>query len=131
MNFSLNDFPWINACLNGTAALLLIRGYIFIKQHKMKQHALCMFSAFIVSIIFLVSYLNYHYYHGATRYPHVGFIRYIYYSILISHTTLAVVQVPLIFIVLYRAYKRQFQKHKRIARVTLPIWIYTSITGVV
>jgi len=97
----------------------------------MKQHAFCMVSAFTVSSLFLACYLYYHYHHGATRYSGTGFLRYLYYSILSSHTILAVVQLPLILVTLYRAATKQFHRHKKIARVTLPIWLYTSITGVI
>ena len=85
----------------------------------------------IVSLLFLASYLTYHYYHGTTRFPGTGIARPIYFTILISHTILAIVIVPLVAITLYRALREDFVRHRRIARITFPLWLYVSITGVV
>ncbi len=127
----ISRLPAINAGLNTTSALLLILGYLFIRQRALKAHSLCMVTACITSTLFLISYLTYHYYHGATKFEGVGFIRFIYFSILISHTVLAVVIVPLAVTTLFRGLSGQFQKHVQIARVTLPLWLYVSVTGVV
>ncbi len=123
--------PALNACLNGASALLLLAGYFFIRGKKITAHRICMGSAFITSVIFLISYLIYHFHHGSTRYSHTGIIRIIYFSILISHTLLAVVIVPLILVTFRRALRGDFQKHAAIARVTFPLWLYVSVTGVV
>lgn len=125
------SIPLVNAMLNATSALLLICGFIFIKFKRILCHKMCMLCACIVSSVFLTSYVIYHYHHGATRFLGQGLIRWIYFSILISHTVLAIVIVPLILITLYRAFHHRFDEHRRIARLTLPIWLYVSVTGVV
>jgi uncharacterized membrane protein YozB (DUF420 family) len=127
----LSSFPILNASLNATCALLLISGYSFIRRRNITAHKICMACAFMVSILFLIFYLYYHYHHGATPFQGQGWIRPVYFSILISHTILAIAIVPLILITLYRAFKEQFDRHMRIARWTLPLWLYVSITGVV
>jgi len=111
---------------------LLLTGFYFIRVKKnQKAHALCMISALTVSALFLISYLTYHYFHGSEPFLGEGFIRPIYFSILISHTILAVVILPLIGITVFHAVRKNFDKHKKIARITLPLWLYVSITGVV
>jgi putative membrane protein len=113
------------------SALLLVTGFYFIKFKKdVNAHRFCMLSAFGVSILFLISYLTYHYFHGATRFLGQGIFRPVYFSILISHTFLAVVIVPLILITLSFAIRGNFEKHKKIARITFPLWLYVSVTGV-
>jgi len=129
MDYSI--LPSINAALNATSAILLTLGFIFIRQRAIKAHTMCMVSAFGTSILFLISYLTYHYHTGSTPFTGEGIIRLVYFSILISHTTLAVVIVPLVIITLYRAVRGQFGKHMTIARITLPLWLYVSVTGVV
>ncbi len=129
MDISL--FPPVNASLNATSALLLILGYIFIKQRAITAHTMAMIAAFITSSVFLVFYLIYHYHHGSTRFQGQGGWRLVYFSILISHTILAVVQVPLILMTFFHALKGNFVKHVRLARITFPIWLYVSLTGVV
>lgn len=124
-------FPPVNASLNATSALLLILGYIFIKQRAITAHTMAMIAAFITSSVFLVFYLIYHYHHGSTRFQGQGGWRLVYFSILISHTILAVVQVPLILMTFFHALKGNFVKHVRLARITFPIWLYVSLTGVV
>ena len=127
----LSDLPTLNAVLNGTSAVLLTTGYFFIRRRKITAHKTCMVSASIVSILFLVSYVIYHQSVGFTRFTGEGLIRVAYFSILIPHTILAVVAVvPLAAITLYRALRGQFDRHRRIARWTLPIWLYVSVTGV-
>lgn len=127
----ISDLPTINAILNGISALFLMAGFLFIKQKRVTTHKTCMLVAFTTSILFLISYLTYHYQVGSVRFTGQGWIRSVYFVILISHTTLAAVIVPLALITLYRAWKEQFVKHRKIARWTLPIWLYVSVTGVV
>jgi uncharacterized membrane protein YozB (DUF420 family) len=123
--------PHLNACLNATSAVLLIAGYSFIRARKIVAHRACQITALIVSILFLTSYLIYHYNHGSTRFQGTGIVRPIYFTILITHTILAIVIVPLIIVTFYRALRNDFVRHRRIARITLPLWLYVSITGVI
>ena len=122
--------PHLNAFLNASSAVLLVAGYSFIRRGKISAHKRCQLSALTASILFLISYLTYHYFHGATRFPGQGIARPIYFTILISHTILAVVIVPLVVVTLTRALRGDFQRHRRIARITLPLWLYVSVTGV-
>jgi len=131
MNDYISYLPHLNACLNGTSAVLLFTGYSFIRARNVAAHRACQVSALIVSILFLASYLTYHYHHGATRFQGTGLVRPIYFTILTSHTILAVVIVPLVALTFYRALRQDFARHRRIARITLPIWLYVSITGVI
>jgi len=130
-------FPAVNATLNGASAVLLLTGRRLIAQRKIRQHRAVMISAVVTSSLFLVCYLTYHallqiYAHGAiTRFQGTGISRPIYFSILLSHTTLAVITVPLVLITLNRGLKERFDKHRAIARWTFPIWLYVSVTGVV
>ena len=129
---TLSFLPTLNAFLNGTSALFLLTGFYFIRVKKnQKAHALCMVSALTISALFLISYLTYHYFHGSEPFLGEGFIRLLYFSILISHTILAIVILPLIAITLFYAVRKNFAKHKRIAQWTFPIWLYVSITGVI
>lgn len=128
---SLSILPAVNAALNGTSALLLSVGYLFIRRKKVTAHKVCMGSAFATSALFLASYLTYHYHVGSTPFGGTGFIRAIYFTILISHTILAATMVPLALVTLSRALKGRFSKHVRIARWTLPLWLYVSVTGVI
>ena len=126
------DLPAVNATLNATSTVLLCAGYVCILQKKIAWHKVCMLAAFTVSTIFLICYLTYHYYHGATTFPkQYLWPRRIYLTILISHTILAVTIVPMILITLRRAWREQFDRHKIIARWTLPLWLYVSVTGVI
>ena len=127
----ISYLPHLNAILNATCALLLFSGYSFIRAGRVAAHRTCQMAAVIVSVIFLASYLTYHYQHGATRFAGEGLARPIYFTILISHTILAIVIVPLVGITLYRALKADFVRHRKIARLTLPLWLYVSITGVI
>lgn len=126
----LGFLPHLNALLNSASAILLVTGYLFIRRHQVKAHRACQVSAVITSALFLISYLTYHYYHGTTRFNGQGLARAVYFTILISHTILAIVIVPMVLITLYRAIRNDFERHRRIARWTLPIWIYVSVTGV-
>ena len=123
--------PHLNACLNATSAILLFSGWRFIKAHNVAAHRACQISALIVSLLFLASYLTYHYSHGTTRFQGMGLARPIYFTILTSHTILAIVIVPLVALTFYRAFRADFVRHRHIARITLPLWLYVSITGVI
>ena len=123
--------PHLNALLNTTSAILLLAGFRFIRRGRIRAHRNCQLTALFSSTFFLASYLTYHYFHGATRFPGQGIARPIYFIILITHTILAVVIVPLIFVTLYRAVRLDFIRHKKIARWTLPLWLYVSVTGVI
>ena len=131
MNDYISYLPHLNACLNGTSAVLLISGYWFIRSGNVAAHRTCQVSALVVSLLFLASYLTYHYHHGTTRFQGTGLVRPIYFTILISHTILAIVIVPLVALTFYRALRQDFTRHRRIARITLPLWLYVSITGVI
>lgn len=128
---SVSDLPALNASLNGVCAAFLMAGYVFIRQNRQQAHRNCMVSAFVTSCLFLISYLVYHSLAGATRFQGQGWIRPIYFTLLISHTILATAIVPLVFLTLARAIKSRFDLHRRIARWTWPIWMYVSVTGVV
>jgi len=122
--------PHLNAFLNATSGILLIAGYKFIRRGRIAAHKRCQLSALTASSLFLASYLTYHYFHGSTRFPGQGIARPIYFTILISHTFLAVVIVPLVGVTLTRALRSDFERHRRIARITFPLWLYVSATGV-
>jgi uncharacterized membrane protein YozB (DUF420 family) len=125
------QLPTVNATLNGIAAVLLVIGWVLIRQRKIQAHRAVMLSAFACSILFLVSYLVYHYQVGSVRFQGEGAIRTVYFAILISHTLLATAVPFLAAITLFRALKERFAKHRAIARWTLPIWLYVSVTGVI
>ncbi len=128
---NIQMLPALNAGLNLTSAVLIILGLVFIKQKAWTGHALCMCLAMFVSTLFLVSYIYYHYHHGRTPFPYHGWIRPVYFTILISHTILAVTIPLLTIMTLSRALRSQFEKHVKIAKITFPIWLYVSVTGVV
>ena len=130
-SLSLSALPTLNAALNATCAFLLVAGYLCIRRRKVLAHKLCMGSAFAVSTLFLISYLTYHYHVGSVRFGGQGWIRAVYFTILISHTSLAVLILPLALVTLSRALAGRFDKHVRIARWTLPLWLYVSVTGVI
>jgi len=121
----------LNATLNGTSAILLAGGYAAIRAGKREVHKRFMVSAFLVSCAFLVSYLVYHYYVGHVPFQGQGWIRPVYFVLLFSHTILAIVIVPMILVTLRRAWLERFDKHRLIARWTLPLWFYVSVTGVI
>ena len=127
----VHDLPAVNATLNATSAVLLTTGYRLIRQGRRETHKRVMLAAFAVSILFLTSYLVYHSQVGSVRYPHSGPIRTIYLSILVSHTVLAAAVPVLAIVTLRRSLKGEFSRHRRLARWTLPIWLYVSVTGVV
>jgi uncharacterized membrane protein YozB (DUF420 family) len=131
------DLPAVNATLNGLSASFLVAGFVFIKRGNKIAHRNCMISAFVTSVIFLGCYLTYHGYlayalhRGPTRFVNPHWFHPIYLTILLTHTVLAVVIVPLIITSLWRAKMERFELHKKIARWTLPLWLYVSVTGVV
>lgn len=123
--------PHLNACLNATSGVLLLAGFYFIRRGRVTAHLRAMTSALIVSAAFLVSYLVYHAQHGSTRFPGQGIIRPAYFTLLLTHTILAVLVVPLVVVTLRRAWRGDFSRHRRIARWTFPLWLYVSVTGVI
>jgi uncharacterized membrane protein YozB (DUF420 family) len=129
--------PHLNAILNTTSGLFLIAGFIFIRRRRIAAHRASMIAAFVASTIFLISYVLYHsllaYYlgQGPTKFKGEGFIRPVYFVILITHTILAITVVPFILMTLVRALRGKFEKHRQIARWTLPVWLYVSVTGVI
>lgn len=127
---TVQDLPTLNATLNSIAGVLLLSGYIAIKKDKRDLHRNLMISALIVSTAFLVSYLIYHYNVPSKKFPDLGWIKVIYLVILIPHIILAAAMVPMIIKTFWHAYKQEWEKHKKIARITFPIWIYVSVTGV-
>ena len=124
-------YPVIDASLNGTSAVLLLVGRRLIKRGRMAAHRLVMIIALVSSSLFLTSYLYYHWHVGSVHFQGQGWSRPVYFSILISHTILAAVIVPMIVITLSRALREKFDKHQAIARWTYPLWLYVSVTGVV
>ena len=127
----VHSLPAVNATLNGTAAILLVTGYTLIRKGHVYAHKRVMLTAFGVSVAFLICYLVYHAQVGSVHYPRGGAIRIVYYTILITHTILAACVPVLAIITLRRALRGDFVRHRRIARWTLPIWLYVSVTGVV
>jgi len=129
---SISVLPHLNATLNAASGIFLLLGYWFIRRKRIWQHKICMLSAVTVSILFFISYGIYHYNAGSKAFAGQGFIRSIYFTILISHTVLAVVNVPIVVVTLVRAFKEKFYEHARLAsRFTFPLWMYVSITGVI
>lgn len=128
---SVTDLPAVNAALNATSAVLLTAGYLAIRRRRINLHRACMLSALGVSVLFLTSYLFYHYHTGSTAFAGEGWVRPVYFAILIPHTILAATIVPLALVTVYRALRRDFARHRRIARFTLPVWLYVSVTGIV
>ena len=121
----------LNATLNGTSAILLTCGYLAIRARRIAVHKTFMIAAFLTSTAFLISYLAYHYRVGHVAFQGQGWIRPVYFTLLLTHTVLAAVIVPLIIITLRRAWLERFDKHSLIARWTLPLWLYVSVTGVI
>jgi putative membrane protein len=127
----LSFLPAVNATCNALSALCLVTGYVAIRRRAVHVHRLCMVSAFALSAIFLVGYLTYHFVHGDTRYTGVGPIRVVYFLILITHIVLSITVVPLALTSFYFAFTHAWQRHRRLNRVFLPIWLYVSVTGVI
>ena len=132
--FSLDtvDFlPLVNACVNGGVFLILVSALVAIKKGLRELHMKLMYSAIILSVIFLISYVVHHATHDTVSYGGEGLIKYVYYFILITHIILAIVIVPMVLISFSRALKEEFKMHKKIARITMPLWLYVSLTGVI
>jgi len=127
----VHDLPALNAILNGTAAVLLVAGFLLIRNGQKSTHRKVMIAAFTVSALFLISYLVYHALAGVVYYPHTGPIRTVYLTILFTHTALAAAVPVLAILTLSRGLKARFARHRAIARWTLPIWLYVSVTGVI
>jgi uncharacterized membrane protein YozB (DUF420 family) len=128
---SLNFFPTLNAILNATSGILLLTGYVFIRRKNIKAHRACMVAALITSTLFLTCYLIYHYTAGETKFIGPDWARTLYFWILFPHIILAVVMLPFIFVTVIRAFRGQFDRHKKVARWTFPVWLYVSVTGVI
>ena len=127
----ISDLPALNATLNAISATLLVTGFVMIKRRRREQHEWCMFGALTTSALFLVSYVVDHYNAGSRPCPGTGTIRTVYLTILATHVVLAAVILPLALVTAARALRSQFDRHKRIARWTFPIWVYVSVTGVI
>lgn len=127
----IQDLPAVNATLNALAAVLLTAGYLFIRQGRQRAHERCMLAALATSTVFLACYLVYHYNVGSRPYQGQGLLRLVYLTILATHVVLAATVVPLALVTASRGLRRRLDTHVRIARWTLPIWLYVSVTGVV
>ena len=127
---TVHDLPAVNASLNAISGILLIAGYILILNGRREQHRLCMLAAFVTSALFLTCYLIYHAQVGSVPFTRQGFVRPVYFTILITHVVLAATVPPLAIVTLSRGLKARYASHRAIARWTLPIWIYVSVTGV-
>lgn len=127
---SVKNLPLFHAVLNGTTALALLLGFYFIKNKKIAYHRICMLTAFCFSSIFLISYVTYHVSVPAAKFGGEGNIRYVYFFILITHIVLATTIVPLALLAIYRGLTGEIKKHRQIAKITFPIWLYVAITGV-
>ena len=128
---SISDLPHLNAALNATATVLLVTGWLLIKRRRIQQHRAVMIAAVITSAAFLTSYVVYHANAGSKPFPGTGAIRTVYFAILIPHVILAAISLPPILITFIRGLRRDDQRHRRIARWTLPVWLFVSVTGVV
>ena len=126
----LSFLPAVNATLNAMSALCLTAGWVAIRRRSMHVHRLLMVSAFVLSAVFLVGYLTYHYVHGDTKYTGTGSMRLLYFSVLISHIVLSITVLPLALTSFYLAFTKSFARHRRLNRLFLPIWLYVSVTGV-
>ena len=130
-------FPHVNAILNASSAIFLLAGFYFIRSRQIEKHRACMLTAAGISTLFLVSYLSHHalrtYYFGLgpTRFTGQGLARPVYFTILTSHTILAALVAPMVLLTVWRGLKGQFDKHKKIARLVFPVWLYVSVTGVI
>ena len=128
---SVTDLPALNASLNALATVFLVAGYVCIRQGRIAAHRACMVSALVTSVLFLTSYVIYHANVGSRPFTGTGLVRTVYFAILISHVLLAMVIVPLVLVTVSRALAERFDAHRRIARITWPLWIYVSVTGVI
>ena len=128
---TVHDLPAVNATLNGLSAVLLAIGYLLIRSRRITMHRRVMLAAFTTSSLFLICYVVYHAQVGSVRFTRQGFVRPLYYTILITHVTLAAVVLPMAIITLGRGLRREDVRHRRLARWTLPIWLFVSVTGVI
>ena len=130
---SIDMLPTLNAILNATSGILITTGYVLIRRRQIAAHRACMIGAVVSSSLFLISYLIYHvgFAKGVTRFTGTGGVRLLYFSILISHTILAIIIVPFVIVTLRRGLRGEFGKHRRVARWTFPMWLYVSVTGVI
>lgn len=124
------NLPHLNAALNATSTVALIAGWLAIRRGRIRAHRACMITAAAVSVLFLISYLVYHVQVGSVPYEGQGWARTLYFAILVSHAVLAALVAPLVLVTLRRAVRRQFDRHRTVARWALPVWLYVSITGV-
>lgn len=129
--FPVTSLPHLNALLNAVSAILLLTGYGFIRLGNVAAHRRCMLAALGSSGLFLVSYLVYHFSVGSVRFQGEGWVRMVYFAVLVSHTVLATAIAPLVVVTVVRALRERFDRHRAVARWTLPLWIYVSATGVV
>jgi uncharacterized membrane protein YozB (DUF420 family) len=127
---TVQDLPAVNATLNAISGVLLVIAYVFIRKRQIERHRRTMIAAFVMSSLFLVCYVIYHAQVGSVRFTRQGIVRPIYFTILITHVTLAAVVLPMAIVTLSRGLKARYQQHRRIARWTFPIWLYVSVTGV-
>ncbi len=127
----LHDLPTLNAVLNSISAILIVTGYCLIRARRIAAHRRVMLAAFTTSTLFLISYLVYHAQVGSVHFQKTGPISTVYFTILITHTILAAVVAPMVIVALFRGLKGRFAAHRRLARITLPVWLYVSVTGVV
>jgi len=128
---TVRDLPHLNAILNAASAICLLTGYYFIRRRNIEAHRRAMLAACSVSVLFLVSYVIYHWQVGSVRFSKTGTIRTVYLTILLTHTTLAIANVPFVITILRRALRRDFERHRRLARYVFPVWLYVSVTGVI
>ena len=128
---TVSDLPAVNATLNAVAAVLLATGWILIRRGRFRAHRAVMITAFCTSVLFLISYLTYHAHIGSKHFPGTGAIRVVYFTILLTHTVLAAAIAPLVLVTLSRGLSARYDRHRAIARWTLPLWMYVSVTGVV
>lgn len=127
----VSDLPALNATLNATAGVLLATGYVLIRRGRVRQHRAMMIAACVTSTLFLISYVVYHAHTGSKPYGGQGWTRPIYFAILITHVILAAAVLPLASVTLWRGLAARYEVHRRVARWTLPIWMYVSVTGVI
>lgn len=129
--FDYSTLPAVNATLNATSGIFLFTGYVLIKQRRINAHRNAMLAAFASSMLFLTSYLVYHYHTGSRPFPGAGAVRFVYFTILISHVLLAIAILPLAISTLTKGLRGQYTRHKRVAKWTFPLWMYVSVTGVI
>ena len=127
----ISDLPAVNATLNGISAVFLLTGYSLIRHGNMRLHKRCMLTAMAASTLFLISYVTYHVNTGSRPFPGLGMVRVLYFLILVTHVVLAATVLPLALVTTARGLRAQYDRHRRIARWTFPVWLYVSITGVV